>query len=149
MITMFKGDSMTSRFGRELSFEVTTDLDTTGCSVMFTLNGVSAVAALSNGRAVVELTAAQTEGLYYGTGYAAVALTDGTNIRTIANTIPVRVTDSVADMDNATNTIDISIAPDWSKALEGVNWNAGGSIGALRDFLARVGSALGASVTAR
>lgn len=149
MITIFRGDSMTSRFGRSLTFEVETDLDTSGVSVVFSLNGIDAVASLLDGRATVTLTAEQTAQLNYGTGYASISFVAGQDVRTVTNSIPVRVTDSVEEMDGATNTISVTLAPDWSEALKGVNWDAGGSIGALRDFLARIGSALGATVTAR
>lgn len=149
MITLFKGDSATSRFGRELTFTIDTTLDTTGCSVLFAINGVEAQAQFNGSEAVVSLTAQQVGSLEYGTGFASLALVAGTDRYTLKNDIAVTVTDCVADVQGSSNTIDITMAGAWENALDGVDWNAGGSIASLRDFLARVGVALGASVTAR
>lgn len=151
MIFLFKGDSADERFGREIKFnlDIPSSIDTTGCSVVFSLNGIVASAILSNGEAVVSLTAEQTKAWDYGVGYASLALSDGSNIRTVTNTLAVSVTDSVKEMDDATNTIDITIPVGWEEALKGVSWDAGGTIGSLRDFLSRVGAVLGATVTTR
>lgn len=149
MITLLKGDSATSRFGRQLRFTITTSLDTTGCSVRFSMNGIVADAQFDGTDAVVELSAEQTSLLRFGVGFASIALVAGANICTIKNDLAVKVTDCISEVEDASNSATIEITNAWQKALEGVNWNAGGSIGSLRDFLARVGAALGASVVAR
>lgn len=149
MIFLLKGDSASSRFGRELRFVVETSLDTSGCAVRFSLNGVVADAQLVGTNATVQLTAAQTAQLEYGTGFAAIAIVAGNDVCTVKNDLPVCVTDNVGDVMSGANTVDISLKGSWEDALDGVHWDAGGSIGALRDFLSRVGSVLGASVTTR
>ena len=149
MITLLKGDSATSRFGRQLNFVVDTTLDTSGCSVRFSLNGIVAEAELVGSDATVQLSVEQTEKLDYGVGFAAIALVAGENVCTVKNDIAVRVTDCVADVSGGGNTVDIRLKGSWDDALEGVSWDAGGSIGSLREFLSRVGAVLGASVTTR
>lgn len=149
MITIFKGDSATSRFGRQLNFVVETTLDTSGCSVRFSLNGIVAEAQLVGTDATVQLTAEQTDKLDYGIGFADIALIAGDNVCTVKNDIAVWVTDCVGDVSGGCNTVDIRLKGSWDDALDGVSWDAGGTIGSLRDFLSRVGAVLGASVTTR
>lgn len=149
MITIFRGDSADSRFNRELSFSVVTDLNTDGVEVVFSINGVECSAELVGATAKVSISAEQTKRLEYGIGYASVALRAGDSVRTITNDIPVRVTDRVADVDGTENTLEVNIMGAFKNALTGETWDAGGSIASLRDFLARIGSLMGASVKAR
>lgn len=152
MIKIFRGDSMTDRFGRVITFKLETSLDVSGCSIVFRVAGLMKAVALNSETkiATLELSANETEQLQYGDGYASILITDEQNIRTITNTLWVRVTDSVEDFEDTENAVNISLVePDWQKALDGVSWDSGASIGSLRDFLAVVGTALGAKVEAR
>lgn len=151
MIKIFKGDSMTDRFGRMITFKLNTTLDTDGCSIVFRIAGLmKAVALDADNNASLSLTKEETAQLNYGDGYASIMITDGDNLRTVTNTLWVRVTDSVEELNEGENAVSISLVePDWQRALDGVSWDSGASIGSLRDFLAVVGTALGAKVEAR
>lgn len=129
-----------------MKFVVSTTLDTTGCSVRFSMNGIVVDAQLSGTDASVSLTSEQTSKLDYGVGFASIALVAGEDVCTLKNDVPVCVTDCVGDV-SGENTISIGMKGSWENALDGVSWDSSGSIGSLREFLSRVGAVLGASVT--
>ena len=149
MITILKGDAYSDRFGRSLKFTVKTHLDTMGCAVRFDLYGVSGMSPIVDGAAKIQLTSEQTKKMDYGMGYASLALVADGEVYTLKIDIPVLVTDSMSDVEGVANSITVDMKGAWDKALQGVNWDAGSSIASLRDFLARIGTALGASVVAR
>jgi hypothetical protein len=149
MITILKGDAYSDRFGRSLEFTVKTHLDTTGIEVRFDLYGVSTTSSIVDRGAKIQLTSEQTKKMDFGMGYASLALVVDGEVYTLKNDIPVLVTDSMSYVENSSNSITVDLKGAWDKALQGVNWDAGSSIASLRDFLARVGTALGASVVAR
>ena len=137
---------MDERFGRTIKFSLASDLDTTGCDVEFIIAGVSMVAGFNGQQATLNISAENTSKLNLGDTYAAIVLRAGNARRTVSNTIPVRVTDSVEDVDGSINEISVSIIGEYNKALEGIEFDEGASIGSLRRFLALVGAAMGAKV---
>lgn len=149
MITILKGDAYSDRFGRSLEFTIETHLDTMGCAAMFNLYGVIGMSPIVDKTAKIQLTSEQTKKMDFGMGYASIALVADGEVYTLKNDISVLVTDSMSDVEGAENSITVDMKCAWDKVLQGVNWDAGGSIGSLRDFLARVGTALGASVVVR
>lgn len=149
MITILKGDVYSDRFGRSLEFTIETHLDTMGCAAMFNLYGVIGMSPIVDKTAKIQLTSEQTKKMDFGMGYASIALVAEGEVYTLKNDIPVLVTDSMSDVEGVANSITVDMKGAWDKALHGVNWDAGSSIASLRDFLARIGTVLGASVVAR
>lgn len=143
-MTILRGDSVSDRFANTLAVDVETDLNTEGCSAVLAFGGWSGTSELVDGRAVFTFTKEQTERFEYGDYYATISLTDGTNLVTVADGIIVSVTDSPAE---AAYPNSATVKPEC--LLNGVRWDETDTIASLREFLAKIGVALGATVQRR
>lgn len=132
-----------------------TELDIEGCTFVFSFLGFEQrftdLQKDDEGvvHMTVNMTAQQTAKFPLGLQYATVWIEDEEGKRfTLTDDILVLVTID-ADEAKSGNTIVIEIhgGGDASTLLNGVSWSEGGSIGSLREFLAKVGRALGADIT--
>lgn len=143
-MTILRGDSVSDRFANTLAVDVETDLNTEGCSAVLSFGGWSGTSELVDGRAVFTFTKEQTERFEYGDYYATISLTDGTNFVTVADGIVVSVTDSPVE---AQLPNEVTVTP--AGLLRGVRWDETDTIASMREFLAKIGTALGATVQRR
>ena len=143
-MTILKGDSVCDRFANTLAVSIETDLNTDGCSAVLAFGGWSGTAEIANGQAVFTFTKEQTERFMYGDYYATISLTDGTNLVTVADGIIVSVTDSPVE---AALPNEVTVSP--TGLLRGERWDETDTIASLREFLAKIGTALGATVQRR
>lgn len=158
-ITIKHGDSTDAIGASPIVLTIHTKLDLTGCTIIFSFLGFEQrFTELEKDEnddvhLGISMTATQTASLPLGFQFASVFITDGSNnTRTLMDNILVLVTDSAEIAYGANNnmTININMNDEAIKTiLSGQSWDAGGTIGSLRDFLAKIGEALGATVTER
>ena len=143
-MTILRGNSASNRFANTIAVQVETELNTDGCSAVLAFGGWSGNAELADGVATFTFTKEQTERFEYGDYYATISLTDGTNFVTVADGIIVSVTDSPVEVQLPN---EVTVTP--AGLLKGVRWDETDTIASLREFLAKVGVALGATVQRR
>lgn len=154
------GDSSDAIGLSPITITLKTELDLTGCTLTFSFLGFSQTFSTftkdDDGNIVltINMTSEQTSQFPLGFQKASVSISDGNdNIRTLIDNILVLVTDSAEVAYGSNNNMVITINLDDSSTvrhlLNGQSWNAGGTIGSLRDFLAKIGEALGANITER
>lgn len=158
-ITIKHGDSTDAIGASPIVLTIHTKLDLTGCTIIFSFLGFEQrFTELEKDEnddvhLGISMTATQTASLPLGFQFATVSITDGSNnTRTLVDDILVLITDSAEVAYGANNnmTININMNDEAIKTLlSGQSWDAGGTIGSLRDFLAKIGKALGATVTER
>lgn len=132
-----------------------TELDLEGCAIIFSFLGFTKKFEnlQKDEHGVVTMTiymsAEQTSEFPLGFQYASIIIEDSQGKRfTLTDDILVLVTDDTEEAKTG-NTIIVEVhgGTDASTLLNGVSWNEGGTIGSLREFLAKVGRALGANIT--
>lgn len=110
MIYIFKGDSTTfADVTKFLTFYIQSPLDLTGWSATFQLGGVTkTINDISSKTFEISLTNQETSRLTYGYQNGTLKLTDDLGqIKTISNTIPFKVVDTVIENVKETITLDI------------------------------------------
>lgn len=156
-IVIMQGDDSNAIGLEPITISVATPLDLTGCEIVFSFLGFTqkftdSEFTVEDGKVKLTVTIDKTVSASFPLGFqfASVSITDtdGKN-RMLNNKILTLVTNNPAFAYGINNNVDVVVPTSFAHVLDGETWNAGDSIGSMRDIVGKIAKALGADVTPR
>ena len=152
-----QGDDSNAIGLEPITISINTALELTGCKIVFSFLGFTQTFTddqfvVEDGKVKLTVTIDKNASASFPLGYqfASVSITDTNNKnRMLNNKILTLVTNNTDLAYGVKNSVDVVIPTSFSHILDGETWNAGDTIGSLRDLVGKIAKALGADVTPR